>query len=563
MMSLSRRLLSVGLVLGLGALAACEDDGPTTPDLGQVQTVTVAPASTTSLTVSFDAVAGAQSYEIQRGQGLAPATFATVTSVTTTSHTDTGLQANSDYTYRVFALRGTERGAYGQASGRTSAVAATPVREITADITASRTFFRDTIYRLGTFIKVSNGATLTIQDGTRIEGEENSALFILRGAKIDARGTAERPIVFTSAKAVGERRAGDWGGLVLLGNGIINRTGNVILEGTGTSGTNPQQNYAGGTDNADNSGILSYVRIEFAGFGPATDAELNSLTMAAVGSGTQIDHVQTLYGLDDSFEWFGGAVDARYLVSYESGDDHFDAAEGYVGRNQFLIAFQSVIPTVNPGAGGASNDPQGFEIDGCADSNTGTCGASGQNAQPYTLPMFANFTVVGAAAQANIPQSGGFGLVVRRGAGGYFVNGVIARWRGAAISLRDLTSTQLRATEGNLVLRNILVAENGAMFQPGATNFALDSAANEIRGTTAATAALFSVFPATTSVDTRGTAFDWRPATASAASQGGTGAFTGAIATRGGTFVTGTAYRGAVAADGARWWEGWTHYAQR
>ena len=169
----------------------------------------------------------------------------------------------------------------------------------------------------------------------------------------------------------------------------------------------------------------------------------------------------------------------------------------------------------------------------------------------------------GAAAQANIPQSGGFGLVVRRGGGGFFVNGVIARWRGAAISLRDLTSTQLRANEGSLVLRNILVAENGAMFQPGATNFALDSAANEIRGTTSATSALFSAFPATTSVDTRGNAFDWRPATASAAAQGGTGAFSGALAAKGGTFVTGTAYRGAVAVDGPRWWEGWTSYVQR
>ncbi|MEY4010621.1 MAG: hypothetical protein RLZZ93_1313, partial [Actinomycetota bacterium] len=113
------------------------------------------------------------------------------------------------------------------------------------------------------------------------------------------------------------------------------------------------------------SGTLKYVRIEFAGYATATDQELNTLTLAAVGSGTTIEYVQSLYGLDDSFEWFGGAVDGKYLVSYESGDDHFDMSEGYQGRLQFLIAYQSGLVIPRAGAGNSSNDPQGIENDGC------------------------------------------------------------------------------------------------------------------------------------------------------------------------------------------------------
>ena len=125
--------------------------------------------------------------------------------------------------------------------------------------------------------------------------------------------------------------------------------------------------YSGGTDNADNSGTLRYVRIEFGGYDVSGGAgqELNSLSMYAVGSGTTLEFVQTLAGLDDGFEWWGGAVDGRYLVSYESGDEHFDWTEGYRGRNQFLIGFQSTRLDPAADAGQLSSDPEGFEADGC------------------------------------------------------------------------------------------------------------------------------------------------------------------------------------------------------
>ena len=187
---------------------------------------------------------------------------------------------------------------------------------------------------------------------------------MLRGARIVANGTAQNPIVFTSQRAAPNRRPGDWGGIVIVGRGIINRTGATILT-EGPAGVS--ENYAGGTDNNDNSGTLRYVRIEFAGYDVSSGQgqELNSLSMYAVGRGTTLEYVQSMAGLDDSFEWWGGAVDGRYLVSYESGDDHFDWTEGYRGRNQFLVAYQSTRLTPRTGTGVLGSDPRGFEGDGC------------------------------------------------------------------------------------------------------------------------------------------------------------------------------------------------------
>ena len=437
---------------------------------------------------------------------------------------------------------------------------------LTTDITSNRTFHAETTYTLAGFVHVASGATLTIEAGTTILGTTGSALFIMRGARIMAEGTAADPIVFTSDQPVGSRKPGDWGGLAIIGNGIINRSGSIILEGTGSSATNPELEYSGGNDNADNSGSLRYVRVEFAGFGPQQNQELNSFTLATVGSGTQIDFVQSLAGLDDSFEWFGGAVDGKHLVSYESGDDHFDPSEGYVGRNQYLIAFQSDILDPRAGAGSASGDPQGFEIDNCGSATAGNCDL-GYNSTPLTIPMFANFTLVGPGPIAEVTStSGGVGMVIRRGAGGYYVNGVIARWPRAALSLRD-AETQTRYDNGELILRNILVVETGAtaglnapIFESGSGRFAIDSVAENIEKTDDAdltTAELTSIPAAPTLAG-----LDFSLTTDAEARTGGTGAFTGALATKGGTFITGTSYRGAWDPAGAKWWAGWTNYAK-
>jgi hypothetical protein len=447
--------------------------------------------------------------------------------------------------------------------------------EIGADIAASRTLYAETTYVLTKYVHVTSGATLTIRPGTTIQGRPGSALFVLRGARVDARGTAEQPIVMTSAEAVGARRPGDWGGLIVVGNGIINRTGTVELEGTGSPVENYVVTYNGGNNNDDNSGTLQYVRVEFAGFGVAADQELNSFTFAAVGRGTTLDHLQSLAGLDDSFEWFGGAVDGKFLVSYESGDDHFDAAEGYIGRNQYLLAFQSTVLDPRAGSGVLSRDPQGFEIDGCG-SATGSGCSQGFNSTPLNTPMFANFTMVGTGPiPAIVNNSGGVGLLLRRGTAGHFVNGILARWPRAAISLRD-SETQTRYTDGELIIRNVAVVETGAtagsnalIFEAGtacpASNcrFTVDASQNglQVAGGDVTAASIFTALPATPSPSA---APDFSLTASAAQRSGGSGAFTGALATKGGSFIAGTSYLGAWdPTTGAKWWQGWTTYARQ
>lgn len=454
--------------------------------------------------------------------------------------------------------------------------------ELTTDITANRTLYAETTYTIRGFVHVLSGATLTIQPGTTVKGDFatiGSSLFVLRGAKIQAVGTADKPIVFTSSQPAGSRAPGDWGGLIIVGNGIINRTGSIEVEGTNTcggcttSGSNYQVLYSGGTANDDDSGELRYVRVEFAGYAPSNGNELNSFTFAAVGSRTKLSYLQSLAGLDDAFEFFGGAVDADHLVSYESGDDHFDQSEGYVGRLQYAIGLQSTVLTPRSGAGSPSTDPQGIENDGC----NGTGCTNSFNQTPYTIPVIANFTLVGTNATASSGTNGGFGMMIRRGTGGYYVNGILARWPRGGISLRD-NDTYARAgsvptpdmATTDLAIKNVLLVETPTMFQTGTGQNAFDASGNAlVNNTTATTASLFTAFPATIDVNTTEAAFDWTPSATSAAASGGMSTFSGklaakvATATPTGLTIAGTAYVGAAAPGGAKWWQGWTRYAQR
>ena len=429
---------------------------------------------------------------------------------------------------------------------------------ISTDITTSRTLYADTVYSLSGFVHVANGATLTIQPGTKIVGNYDvlgSSLFVLRGAKILAVGTAQLPIVFTSSRPETQRAPGDWGGLILVGNARINRTAPVLLEGTNTGAANPAVEYSGGTIDTDDSGELRYVRVEYAGFGPAQDAELNSFTFAAVGSGTRLSYLQSLNGLDDSFEFFGGAADAKNLVSYEAGDDHFDLSEGYQGRMQFLIAYQSRVLTPRSGAGNVSNDPQGIENDGCQPPNC----PNGRLSQPYTIPLVVNFTLVGTGAGVVDATAGGVGMMLRRGTGGYYANGIVARWPRAAISLRD-AETNDRVAAGDLLLRNLFVVESPVLFQSGTAQYTVDEAANALETSAATSASVFAALPLTPQAVAD---FDWSLGAATAARTGGLATFTGAMATKGASTVTGTAYRGAAdPAAATKWWAGWTSYSR-
>jgi hypothetical protein len=553
------RLRPAAVVLLTLAFAACsdDDDGNNPPATPPAPTGLAAVRSTDGLSieVTWTAVTGATSYVLQRAVGSPAGTFEEVANdLTSPQYTDTDVTADQAYSYQVAATNAEGTGSFSSTVIVEPGTAGEAVDTLTGDITSSITLSADTLYILSGYVKVASGATITIEPGTTIVGDTavlGSSLWILRGAQIDAQGTAEAPIVFTSGKPEGSRAPGDWGGLLIIGNGVINRSGEVLTEG-------PQdvtEVYSGGTDNTDNSGTLRYVRIEFAGYDVSGGAgqELNSLSMYAVGSGTTLEFVQTLAGLDDGFEWWGGAVDGRYLVSYESGDEHFDWTEGYRGRNQFLIGFQSVRLDPAADAGQPSSDPEGFEADGC---NGVGCDA-GFNSVPFSVPVFANFTLIGTPTTVTHVEGGDVGVVLRRGTGGYLTNGIIARWQGQGLSVRE-TETNDRLTADSLSVVNMLFAENTLNYdEDGGENFGFESvfaAANHVQ-TTDAAASLFTSLTAP--------ALDWTPPAGSAAE---TGAGTVAIPTEfTGDFFGGdlpnTTYFGAADPAGAKWWEGWTNYA--
>ena len=569
MLFTSRSISSCLLLSCVVALAACGNDSPAGPtDLPPVNAAVTASSATTAR-MTWSKVADATSYNVERAVGASGGTFTKISAagLTDTSFVDTGLEPSAAYRYRVQAARASGPSQYSSEVSVTTRAPGSVSGTISGNVTANRTLFADTAYTLQGFVQVTNGATLTIQPGTKILGDfatTGSSLFITRGAKIDAQGTATNPIVFTSSRAAGQRQPGDWGGLIVIGNGIINRSGSITIEGTGNGANNPAQTYSGGNNNADNSGIMRYVRVEFAGYATATDQELNSFTLAALGSGTKLEYLQSMAGLDDSFEFFGGAADGKWLVSYEAGDDHFDISEGYVGRLQYLIAMQTRIIPPRSAAGSPSSDPQGIENDGCSGAGCDL----GQNSAPLTVPIVANFTVlgVGTANGVTLPAAGGRGAMLRRGTGGYYVNGVIARWPSSAISFRD-TTTFVRQTEGNFVLSNILFAENGALFDPQTSpggvisatrQYTADTTANRLSTVAGTASALFTSVPA--AQPATGATLDWAPPAAGAAATGGLATFTGALLTKAGTFVTGTAYRGAADPAGTKWWQGWTTY---
>jgi len=547
------RIVSCGTLLaGLTIVAACTNDNEPndTPPAGLTATAT----SATAIHLAWTAASGATQYVIERATGAAGA-FAEINrpAAGATTFDDTGLLPSTQYRYHIAAVRSSGTSAFStEVSTQTNAAQQV---NVTTDITTNTTWTAGNIYKLVGFRKIANGATLTIEAGTKIVGDFNtlgSSLFVLRGGRIVANGTADAPIVFTSSQPDGQRQPGDWGGLILVGNAIDNRSGTVNVEGTGTSADNPFIQYNGGTNDADNSGALHYVRVEYAGYATVQDAEFNSFSFAAIGSGTILDHLEALNGLDDSYEFWGGAVDGKYLVSYESGDDHYDMSEGYHGRLQFIIGFQSRVLVPRPLAGFTSQDPQGIENDGCQGNGCDL----GFNSTPFTVPIIANFTLVGTGPGV-VPAAGGYGAILRRGTGGHYVNGIWARWPSAAIGYRDAES-KTRETAGLLSIKNDLIVESPLALQAGQQVY--DIAANAVifdQATT--TASLFTKFPTTPAAASD---FDWSLSATSPARTGGLTTFTGDLLTRAGAFVIGTAYRGAADPAGPKWWEGWTVYTR-
>lgn len=306
---------------------------------------------------------------------------------------------------------------------------------ITGDITTATTWEGDKTYVLDDIVFVDN-ATLTIEAGATIKGENGSALIVTRNSQLYSRGRPDNPVVFTSSKAEGSRSRGDWGGLVLLGNAPVNQPSPQI-EGVPDG---DQRGSFGGTDATDSCGVVEYTRIEFAGFEVYQNNELNGLTLGGCGSNTIIRHVQVHRALDDGIEMFGGTVDLQHILVTGAADDSIDWDWGWRGRVQFAIIQQH-----------ADVGDNAFEGDNNGDQH---------EARPRSEPTFYNVTLAGTGQSAKTHR----GMVLREGTGGHFHNMIIDSYAIEAVDTRD----EVRSLAGNGILsfsHNILASTGSIAHQ--------------------------------------------------------------------------------------------------
>ncbi len=305
----------------------------------------------------------------------------------------------------------------------------------------NRTLSADTAYVLTGLYYVDSTFSLTIQPGTVVFADSAATLIITRGARIFALGNAAQPVVFTSNKPAGSRIPGDWGGVMILGRAPVNKV-EPLIEGGIIGGT------YGGTDPADTSGIFRYVRIEYAGYRFQLNNETNGLTMGGVGRGTELHHVQVSYANDDSYEWFGGTVNAKHLVAFGGVDDEFDSDFGWQGKIQFGFGLRDLN---NWDPTGESN---GFESD--------NDGSATSIATPYSQSYFSNITLIGPersdALVGNLPPGNKFqySALLRRSTGLSIYNSVLAGYPWG-LRIRDV-NTITHATIDTLQIRNTSIA---------------------------------------------------------------------------------------------------------
>ncbi|HET9532510.1 MAG TPA: hypothetical protein VFQ92_19295 [Blastocatellia bacterium] len=273
---------------------------------------------------------------------------------------------------------------------------------------------------------------LIVKPGVKVFGLPGSFLVIDRGAQIDAQGTRENPIVFTSAAPAGTKRRGDWGGLIFNGRAPVNVPGGEA-EGEGDTGT-----YGGGANSNpnDNSGIMRFVRVEYGGFAISPDNELNCIAFQGVGAGTTVEFVQAAFGGDDGFEFFGGTVNAKNIVAVGASDDSIDWTEGWTGKIQFALVQQR-----------ADEADNGFECDNSAENH---------NLLPRSAPKMMNVTMVGAPGEG--PGSTR-GILLRVGTHGQFRNFIVTGFKNVGLEIRD-DATFAGFNDGSLSLRGFIFFDN-------------------------------------------------------------------------------------------------------
>ncbi len=449
--------VSLILILGLFLISSCSDEATVTPP----PSVEIDPTATSGLpgtavsaTVTLTASGGLDELTILKNGGL-------FDSEIYSGEKD----ATYDFDYMIEELAvGTvtnfsfqvidQNGRFSNLGTIAITVTSKVVVNVSGIISTNTTWTADKIYLLDGFVRVGDDAkrsggtditnvTLTIEAGTVVMGKISSkgALIVHRGNKIQAVGTAADPIVFTSEKSAGSRAPGNWSGLVIVGRATNNQGANVELEGAYGA-------YHGIGDvplaspDEDNSGELKYVRIEYAGNPINPNQEVNSLTLGSVGSGTKISYVQCSYGLDDAFEWFGGKVDAKYLIAYRGLDDDFDVDFGYTGNVQWALGIRD---NGNADVSGSN----GFEVDNDATSS---------NATPFTSPVFANVTIVGPKKtfDLNIQDNFQNGMHLRRNNKIKIYNTVVTGYPNGLFI--DGSTTITNAQNADLQLRNVVLA---------------------------------------------------------------------------------------------------------
>ena len=330
----------------------------------------------------------------------------------------------------------------------------TTYTQVQGTLNENYTFTSNKNWLLSGGVFVKDGSTLTIEAGAQIKAADDGAtafLAIAQGGKINAVGTATKPIVFTTVKS--SPAPGDWGGIIINGYARINVAGGSA-EGEGGTGT------YGGQDDKDNSGTISYVVVKYAGRILGTDNELNGFSFNGVGSETSASYLQAYRGADDGFEFFGGTVNVRYLVSTGNHDDSFDWTQGWRGNGQFLVAEQHT-----------DKGDRCIEADNNGDDNAAT---------PFSEPTLCNVTLI----TVNDGDNKNTGMRLRAGTKGHIYNAITVNSLKAGVRVSDeapSTQTTDNMADGSLSVKSTISVSTGTpwkdcdKFMNDATNAVTDA----------------------------------------------------------------------------------------
>jgi len=359
-----------------------------------------------------------------------------------------------------------------------------PLGEV--NITATLTLDPAKVYLLRSLVVVRNGGKLIIPAGTVIRGQANSqssprqyaTIIIERGGYIQIDGTVTNPVVMTSAKPIGSRDRGDWGGLVLCGKAVNNQGPDIQMEGFNNVSFDNMLAKHGGINDDDNNGSINNLRIEFGGLAFEPNKEINGLTFCSVGRNTTVNNVQVSFSGDDSYEWFGGTVNCKHIIAFKGTDDDFDTDFGYRGAVQFGISFRdSSYYDMSWNAASGASTSETFESDN---------DASGSGKLPLTSAVFSNMTCVGPVpagmtwSQLSTAQKGGFrrGVRIRRNSRLSIVNSIFMGYRNFVMFDGDsvLVNSGVKSnkvSDKNDLFRNNYIYGVKASAPVGATNTGL------------------------------------------------------------------------------------------